>query len=342
MPTTEIIGIKGSGVYFPKKKVRIESIAKNYGIDPNKVLQYHGVEEIHIAEHHETELYMATKAVEAALIDSKLSPKNIDLVVYCRGLTLKKSAAPYSSEIIKSINAKEGYGFDIEAGFIGGLMGIQIANDIIINNFNINNAVVVASQEFDEIYLFNKGQSRINQMVFGDGAAAVVLSKQALNNKILSSNFMIDHSSEFIEGLIRSEYKDKSILKKFIHRINPVAIIKDVAAAGFISKVYERLVVNTYSTINLSIKTANLDISDVSHFIKTQISLKETEMLAKMLDIDINKIYNASSEKGHLGQADILSNLHLALGNHDFRNMDIIVLVAANYDCSAGAIVLRR
>ena len=77
-------------------------------------------------------------------------------------------------------------------------------------------------------------------------------------------------------------------------------------------------------------------------FIKTQLSKQETQILMQKLGIDGAKIYNASEEKGHLGHADILSNLHIALKNQNIKDLDILVLVAANYDCSSGSIVLRR
>jgi len=341
MPISSIIGIKGTGVYFPRKKVNVEHIAKTYGIDHSRIIKDHGVKEIHVASEHETEFYMATQAVKDALKDAKLSPKNIDLMIYCKGLTVKKSAAPSSSILIDELQAYKAYGFDLDAGFIGGLMGIHIANDIILNNPNINNAIVVASQEFDEIYLFDKS-SRVKNMIFGDGAAAVVLSKQGANNSILSSTFIIDNYSGFVESLIRKEFREKSIMKRIMHSFNSLPVVKDIDGNKVMIKAAERWVDNSYRAIDLAVKRINLDFNDINHFIKTQLSLKETEMLAKRLNIDKNKIFNASSEKGHLGQADILSNLHMALKNIKMNNLDIIVLVAANYDCSSGAIVLRR
>jgi 3-oxoacyl-[acyl-carrier-protein] synthase-3 len=342
MPTSNIIGIKGTGVYFPKKKIEVKELAKKYHLNYHTLLTDHGVKQIHVAGPGEDEIFMATKAVEEALKDAKLKPKDVNVIIFCRGITRQKTTRTFSSRIIENIKAEEAYGFDIDGGLIGGLIGIQIANDVIKNNYNINNAIVVASQDFDELYLFRGGAERIKNMIFGDGAAAVILSKDAENNKILSSNFVIDHYTNFIDEILLKSLHEDSKIQRMLQRFKSIAIVKTVQHKKIISKMTERWVENSYKVVDYCMKAINLDITDINHFIKTQLSLKETEMLSKKLKIDPAKIYNASAEKGHLGHADILYNLHTTLKNTNLKNLDIIVLVTANYDCSSGAIVLRR
>ena len=342
MPTSKMIGILGSGAYFPKKTLEVKHLAKKYHLNYHKLLKDHGIKKIHIADSSENELFMATKAVKQALSDSKMSAKEVDVVIFCKGITRQKTARTYSSQIIENIKAKNAYGFDIEGGLIGGLIGIQIANDIIKNNYQINNAIVVGSQEFDELYLFGGGASRIKNMIFGDGAAALILSNNSVNNTILASEFVIDHYTHFIDELLVSSLREEKGLKKMFKKLKSVVVVKNIGKKRMVSKLTERWVENSFKVINTSMKSINLDITDIDHFIKTQLSLKETELLSKKLKIDADRIYNASADKGHLGHADILYNLHSSLKNKDLRNLDIIALVTANYDCSSGAIILRR
>jgi len=343
MPTSSMVGIKGSGAYFPKQQIEVKELAHKYRLNYSELLKDHGIKSIHLAGPNEGELFMATKAVQEALKDSQLKAQDINLVIFCKGLTRQKNARPLSSQIIEEIKATEAYGFDVEGGLIGGLLGIQIANDLIKNNFDINNAIIVAAQEFDEIYLFGGGSARFKNMVFGDGAAAIVLSKDAPNNKILTSDFVIDHDTSFIDELLAESLgKDGKLRKMFDKLKHTVVVVKNIGKKQKLSKLTDRWVENSYRVIASCMKSINLDVGDISHFIKTQLSLKETELLIKKLNIRTDKIYNTSSEKGHLGQADILYNLHSALKNPKLRNLDIIALVTANYDCSSGAIVLRR
>jgi 3-oxoacyl-[acyl-carrier-protein] synthase-3 len=342
MPTSSLVGVKGSGAYFPKQRVEVKELAHKYHLNYLHLLNDHGIKNIHLASKFEDEVFMATRAVEEALDDAKLEPEDIDVIIFCKGITRQKTARTISSQIIENIKATEAYGFDIEGGLIGGLIGIQVANDIIKNNYSSNNAIIVSAQEFDEVYLFGGGASRLKHMIFGDGAAAIVLSKDAQNNKILSSEFVIDHNTALIDDMLMENLQKESQLKKFISKFKVTAVVKKVQKKNSLSKLAERWVENSYKVIEASMKEINLDVSDINHFVKTQLSLKETELLCEKLDIDKSKLFNTSTEHGHLGPADIIYNLHATLKNPNLKNLDIIAMVTANYDCSSGAIILRR
>jgi 3-oxoacyl-[acyl-carrier-protein] synthase III len=341
MPTSSMVGIKGSGAYFPKQQIEVKELARKYHLNYTALLKDHGIKSIHLAGPNEDELFMATKAVQEALKDSQLKAQDIKLVIFCKGLTRQKTARPLSSQVIEAIKATEAYGFDVEGGLIGGLLGIQIANDMIKNNFDINNAIIVAAQEFDEVYLFGGGAARFKKMVFGDGAAALVLSKDAANNKILTADFVIDHDTSFIDELLAESVGKDGKLKKVLDKLKGTAVVKNIGKQK-LSKLTDRWVDNSYRVLASCMKSINLDVGDISYFIKTQLSLRETELLIQKLNIRNDKIYNTSSEKGHLGHADILYNLHSTLKNPKLMNLDIIAIVTANYDCSSGAIILRR
>ena len=342
MPTSNMIGISGSGAYFPRQEVEVKQLAQKYHLNYLQLLKDHGIKRIHVASPSESELFMAIRATEEALRDSNLSPKDINVVIFCKGITRQKTARTISSQIIQEINATEAYGFDIEGGLIGGLLGIQIANDMIKNNYSTKNAIIVAAQEFDELYLFGGGAARVKNMIFGDGAAAIVLSKEANNNKILTSNFVIDHNTSFIDELLAESLAKDSKLHQVFEKLRGMAVVKTIRQKQSMSKLTERWVENSYRVIESCMKSINLDVSDINHFIKTQLSLEETEKLCKKLNITPDRIFNTSSENGHLGHADILYNLHYTLKNPNLRNLDIIALVTANYDCSSGAIIIRR
>jgi 3-oxoacyl-[acyl-carrier-protein] synthase III len=342
MPTSHLIGIKGSGAYFPKQKIEVKELAEKYNLDYKQIFMDHGVKSIHVASPSENELFMALKATEQALKDSHISSYDINLVIYCKGLSHQKSIRSMSSEIIQKIKATAAYGFDIEGGLIGGLIGIQIANDIIKNNYYVRNAIIIASQEFDELYLLGGGAARVKNMIFGDGAAAVVLSKDCGINSILVSDFVIDHNTSFIDDMLAENYRKSSAIKKIFNKLSVNTVVKKITKKQNFLKLTERWTENSYEVIESCIKSIHLDISDINYLIKTQLSLKETELLIKKLEISADKIYNSSTECGHLGHADILFNLHSTLKNLNLHNMDIIALVAANYDCSSGAIIIRR
>jgi 3-oxoacyl-[acyl-carrier-protein] synthase-3 len=335
-------GIIGSGCYFPKKKISVDALAKTCHIDPTSLLKDHGVNYITLADPNETEEFMATEAVKSALADAKINSDKVDLLIYCTGLSKRTSDRPFSSKVIENIKAKGAYGFDINAGFIGGLMGIHLACDILGNNPSFRNAVVASAQDFDALNLFGGDASRLQHMVFGDGGSAVVLAKNSVNNNVLSFSFIIDHYTNYVDDLLREGFEEESIVKKLIREMDITRLFKKTYVRNIMSKLTVRGAENTVRAIRTSLSAVNLEIQDIDHIVKTQLSLRETEILAKELKLNMSKFHNSSAEIGHLGSADILANLHYALKNEVLRNLEIIAILAANYDCSSGAIVIRR
>jgi len=340
MPTSELIGISGSGVYFPRKTIMVDDLAKIYHVEDRQILKNQGIKKVHVADSKETEFYMATEAVKKGLKDSQIEASDVNVVIYCKGIRQQKTARTFSSRLIQVTNMENAYGFDIDGGFIGGLIGLQVANDIIKNSTQIRNALVVASQEFDELYLFGGGASRVKHMIFGDGAAAVVLSAESEYNKILCSNFVTDHYTNFIDMMMGTP--TTSGLTKFVSKVRGGSVVEFKGQSKVLANLSERWVKNAYSTLNFCMKEINLDISDINHLVKTQLSPAENDMFCKRLQISPDKIHSHASDRGHLGHADMLANLDSTLKNKQLNAMDIVALVTANYDGSSGTVILRK
>ncbi len=334
MPTSELVGISGSGVYVPRKQVTVRELAESRGLN-YEALANKGIQHIAVASDSETELFMAQKSALQALSEAKVKPSAVDVVIYAKGITHQKGMRSFASQLIESMKLERAYGFDIDAGFLGGLIAIHVANNLLKSNPFLSTALVVAAQEFDELYLFDDDKSRVRQMIFGDGAAACVLSLHSTANKVLSSNFTTDHATNLIDQLMSEKYASRkfSLFRKS-------AVVKTPSSVPPV--INDRIVSNTVRTLQASLHAVNLDASDVSYFVKTQLTLGETAGFIKKMNIPSEKIVNASTEKGYLGQADVLANLHHALHDVNLQTLDVIALIAPNYDCSAGTIIIRR
>ena len=338
-----MVGISGSGSYFPKNIVSVEELLKKAGPNLERWELDPGVGRIHIATPAEDSLFMALQAARSAIADSKLSLDDIGLVIYCDGVTQTRYMRSYSHEIIRHLKMSRAYGFDVEGGFIVSLMAIQIAKDLLINSPNLSNAIVISAHKFEESCYFQGEKSRLASGIFGDGAAAVILSKNAKRNIILSTSFVIDHFIDLSDELINREIswiKRSGSAKQGLMSRFPAA--NKLLINGMLAQLASRAAINSHRAIDIALTSVNLDVRDVDLFIKSHIVLKETEILVKRLDLTKSSIYNPSADKGNLGHADTLSNIHLALVNAEIVDLDILLVVSSNYDCSAGALVIRR
>ena len=342
MPIAELIGITGTSSYFPKRKVSVEELLRKAGSNLDRDALDPGVSHIHIAEPNEDSFSMAAKAAKAAIDDAKLDEDVIGLVIYCDGVSQTRYERTYSHELIKRLKTQNAYGFDVEGGFIVSLMAIQIAKDLLVNSVNLQHAIVVSAHKFEESAYYKGEKSRLASGIFGDGAAAVVLSKNSKHNLILATSFVMDHYTDLTDELINRELSWIKSTSPFKKSLLKFPLPKKMYFNKLLSQLASRAAENSHRAINFALLSVNLGIRDVDLFIKSRIVLKETAQLLNKLDLTKSSIYNASSEKGNLGHADTLSNIHLALKNAEIVDLDIILVVASSYDCSAGALVLRR
>ncbi len=344
MATAEVIGISGSGCYFPKKRISVDELLKKEAPNLDRDAVDPGVSHIYISEPNEDTLFMAAKAAKSAIDDAKLKPEDIGLVIFCEGVSRSRYVRSCSHEMISHLGLQSAYGFDMEGGFIVSLMAIQIAKDLLINSANLKNALVVSSHRFEESCYYKGEKSRLANGIFGDGAAAVVLSKEVKRNVILTTSFVIDHYTDLTDEIINKEIswiRGGSSIKKGLFRI-PLPVTNKIFLNNMLSQLAARASENTRKAIEFSLTSVNLGVRDVDLFIKSHIIPRETELLISRLDLTKSSIYNASSEKGNLGHADTLCNIHMALKNAEMVDLDIILVVSSNYDCSAGALLLRR
>ncbi len=316
--TQETTGILGTGIYLPKNK-------KYYG--EKKEFTYHE------SAKNEDEFFMAIRAIESAMADAKLTSDKIGLVIYCRSINHYKNYLSFSTMLIEKLKAENAYGFDLHTGLMGGLVGMHLADKIIRGNSAAYSAIVVASHKYDS----DSNVSRTAfPILFGDGAAAVILSKENLLNKVISSNFVMDHYHEFVKS-INPENK-----KGLLEKIGFLKTIRQFNYNNLSASFSLRLANNLVRAIKSSLISINLDTKDVNYFCQTAIFEKQRELVSSMLSLSDMKTYNFINENGHLANADTLANIHMILKNHEHKDLDILVAGATDYDGSAGSIVIRK
>jgi 3-oxoacyl-[acyl-carrier-protein] synthase III len=303
-----LLSVAGSGMYLPtgKKNIRDSGIRGPYF----DYLISRGVQKVGFAE---DELKMAVAAALNALKDAGAKPGDVDLVIYCgSGWNGYRNI---SSRIVKEISAASAYGFDIDAGLLGGIISLMLANDIMKNSSH-KMALIVAAQ-------VHSG-SKKDRLVFGDGAGAAVVTKSMASNKILAFNFVQDS----FDRMLNEMDGNNSVLNIF--------------SGSYLPKMIEKSIGNLGKTLDACMKNINLDRSDIDHLVKETFSLNEKDMISATQGISPSKIFDRVTDHGHLGCAATLVNLHMLLKAGLVKNLEIIALTATGYDCSAGTMVLRR
>lgn len=169
--------IKGISYYLPEKVVTNEELIKEFpewSVD--KVAKKVGVYSRHIAGKNETAGDMAEKAALRLFDEYKISPSEIDFVLLCTqspDYFLPSTACILQNRL--GIPTTAG-AFDYNLGCSGCVYGMAMAKGLIAGGI-AKNVLLLTAETYNK-YLHPSDKS--NRSIFGDGAAACLISTEGI------------------------------------------------------------------------------------------------------------------------------------------------------------------
>lgn len=169
--------IKAISYYLPEKVVTNEELVKEFpewSVD--KVAQKVGVDSRHLAAENETAGDMAEKAARKLFEEYKIDPKTIDFLMLCTqspDYFLPSTACVLQDRL--GIPTTAG-AFDYNLGCSGCIYGMAMAKGLIAAGI-AKNVLLLTAETYNK-YLHPSDKS--NRSIFGDGAAACLISTEGL------------------------------------------------------------------------------------------------------------------------------------------------------------------
>ncbi len=167
--------IKAISYYLPDRVVTNEDLVKEFPEwDVEKVYSKVGVKERHLAGESETAGDLAEKAARKLLEEYQVSPPDIDFLLLCTqspDYRLPSTACILQDRL--GIPTSAG-AFDYDLGCSGCIYGMAVAKGLIAAGLASN--VLLLTAETYTKYLHPDDKS--NRTIFGDGAAACLISKE--------------------------------------------------------------------------------------------------------------------------------------------------------------------
>ena len=167
--------IKAISYYLPERVVTNEELVKEFpewSVD--KVAQKVGVNSRHLAADGETAGDMAEKAAQKLFEEYRINPKSIDFLLLCTQSSdyfLPSTACVLQNRL--GISTSSG-AFDYNLGCSGCIYGLAMAKGLISAGI-ANNVLLLTSDTYNK-YLHPSDKS--NRSIFGDGAAACLISNE--------------------------------------------------------------------------------------------------------------------------------------------------------------------
>ena len=167
--------IKAISFYLPEQVVTNEDLVKEFPEwDVEKVYNKVGVKERHLAAETETAGDLAEKAALKLFEEYQLSPSSIDFLLLCTqspDYRLPSTACILQDRL--GIPTSAG-AFDYDLGCSGCIYGMAVAKGLIAAGL-ASNVLLLTSETYTK-YLHPDDKS--NRTIFGDGAAACLISKE--------------------------------------------------------------------------------------------------------------------------------------------------------------------
>ncbi|MDS0527007.1 ketoacyl-ACP synthase III [Clostridium sp. SHJSY1] len=288
----EVINIKGYGAYAPPLIVSNEDLSKIVDTSNEWIVTRTGIEERRISQGEDTSS-LATKAAQTALDRANVLAEDIDLIVVAT-ITPDMATPSVACMVQKAIGAKNAMAFDVSAACSGFIYGLEIAFSMMNSNNRFKKAVVIGAEVLSKILDW---EDRSTCVLFGDGAGAVVLSKEESDVEKLISFYSLSEGEKG-DALTSGSF---DVLNPFVEE--PVVKNKKVSMDG--KEVFKFASGAMVNAINELLKKNNLTLDDIDHIVPHQANIRIIEYTAKKIGVSLDKFYINLQKYGNTSSATI-------------------------------------
>ena len=328
--------IRAISYYLPEQVLTNEDLTTEFPEwDVDKVYNKVGVRERHIAAPDETAGDMAEKAARKLFDEYGISPAEIDFVLLCTqspDFFLPSTACILQHRL--GIPTSAG-AYDYDLGCSGCIYGMATAKGLIAAGMAAN--ILLLTAETYTKYLHPSDKS--NRSIFGDGAAACLISKEKGFAEIGDFVFGTDGSGA-----------DSLILRSFGARQRNASGIESVDEDGHVLR-DDFLYMNGSAIFNFTLETvpmmlddllrkSELEQSDIDYFIFHQANKYMLNTIRKLCGIDKDKFFIDIEHTGNTVSSTILIGLKEYLNNETIKPGIKVMLCGFGVGLSYAATVL--
>jgi len=305
------ITLQGLGYYVPEDVLTNFDLEKMVDTSDEWIVTRTGIKERRVAK-KESLLDMAEKASRMALDMAKISPQDIDAIVFAT--ITPELGFPASACLLQGkLECERGFAFDISAACSGFLYGLEVAKGLIEGN-GLKKVLLVGAEKLSSIVNW---QDRSTCVLFGDGAGAVVVSNEG-EGEILASVMRSDGSAWEILYAERCGYinmKGRELFKLAVRSMEEVCL-----------EVLQK---------------AGLSVEQIDLFVPHQANIRIMEALAERLNISMEKVYSNIHKYGNTSAASIPIALTEAYLEGRLKRGDLVLMTAMGGGLTWGAMLIR-
>ena len=324
--------ISGIGHYVPDRVVTNDDLASLIDTSDEWITERTGISERRYADEGVGPSDLAIPAVEKALNQSSLDKGDIDLIIFS---TISPDFyLPGAGCILQhKMNFPNIGALDIRAACCGFIYGLSVADQYIKSGTFKNILLVCSEVQSTTMDMTDKGRNVA--VIFGDGAAAAVVSRAEDSSGILSTHLHSD--GEYCKELW---VKEPSTLSS--DRLSTQSLDNGdhyVQMNG--REVFRHAVKRFPEAINEALEANSLGVEDIDLLVPHQANLRISSAIQKRMGLPDEKVFNNIQKYGNTTAASIPICLSEAVEQGIIKKNDIIVCAAFGSGFLWGSTIIK-
>ncbi|MGD1972284.1 MAG: beta-ketoacyl-ACP synthase III [Desulfobacterales bacterium] len=325
------ICLLGTGSYLPS------TILTNYDLEESGLDTTHewivkrtGVSQRRIAQADETVSDLGYQASLKALEMAGLGAEEMDLIIMAT-ITPDTCCPSAANWLQAKLDATRAVTFDVTAACSGFIFGLNVAEQY-LRNKTCKNVLVVASEVMSRTLNW---KDRSTCILWGDGAGAAVVTREANTHQILSTHIHTDGANGQDLLLPGGGSKTTPIshdsVDKGLHYLKMIEanLSFRVAVRRFIESIKEPIEFN------------HLGLEDINWIIPHQANVRMFQNIAKSLKIPFERFYLTLQKYGNISSASCAISLDEAVRDGSIQPGDLVCLPVFGGGLTWGSALIR-
>lgn len=317
--------VLGCGGYLPEKILTNADLGKLVDTSDEWITQRTGIRERHVAGNGEMTSDLAVEAARRALDDAGLTVADIGMIVVATS-TPDYTFPAVAVTVQEKLGMTHGSAFDIQAVCSGFVFGLA-ATDALIRVGRADRALVIGAETFSRILDWT---DRATCVLFGDGAGAVVLGREAQPGGNGDRGLLTAH--------LRSDgrYKDKLYVDGGPSSTGTVGHVRMEGR-----EVFKYAVTMIADVIADAFAATGIDPSAIDWFVPHQANVRIIDATARKFGIPMDKVIRTIDRHGNTSAASIPLALAEASRDGRIKRGDLILVEAMGGGFTWGSAILR-
>ncbi|MEI6127101.1 MAG: beta-ketoacyl-ACP synthase III [Pseudomonadota bacterium] len=320
--------IIGTGSSTPEKVLTNKDLAAIVDTNDEWITTRTGIKERRISTKKESTSTFAYQASVNAMAMAGIAPDDLDMIIV--GTVTPDMPTPSVACVLQhKLKASRAAAFDVSAGCTGFLYSLSVADNC-IKAGAFNKILVIGAETLSKITDY---QDRTTCILFGDGAGAVVLSKETGGRGILSTHLYSDGAHKellYMPGGGSLNPSSEETLKKRLHYLKMDG-----------NKVFKIAIKSLEEAALTALKHNNYTGDDLDLLVSHQANARIIQAIAKRLNLPAEKVFINIEKYGNTSSASVPIALDEANRKRRIKKNDLVLLDAFGAGVTWGAALIR-